>query len=167
MALFQLSAFTVNRWIALLANVGVIGGLVFLAVEIRQNTKVALAGTSNEITNQSLEYFAHGMDNEVIAEALYKRKNGIEISDFEADQLWRHQYFNFRVLQNIYVQYRNGLLERSEWEVYRTIMSSRISNDIIAQAMWRETAGSWNKGFQREVDALIEAPLGEKTKGYN
>ena len=33
----------INHWLTLAANLGVIAGLVFLAIEIRQNTNIAKA----------------------------------------------------------------------------------------------------------------------------
>ena len=55
----------------MVANLGVVAGLIFLAVELNQNTKATIAAASEEVTNQSLGYFALGMDNEVISKALY------------------------------------------------------------------------------------------------
>ena len=78
------------------ANIVVIVGLIFLGFEINQNTR-AIAAASEEVTNQSLDYFALGMDNQVIARALHKQAVGTELDGFERDQLWRHQYYNFRV----------------------------------------------------------------------
>ena len=39
----------VNSWIAIIANIGVIASIVFLAFEIQQNTKVRRAATLQEI----------------------------------------------------------------------------------------------------------------------
>ncbi len=78
---------TLNRWLKLGANIGVVAGLVFLGVEIDQNTRATIAAASEEVTNQSLDYFALGMDNQVIARALYKQSSGEELDGFEQDQL--------------------------------------------------------------------------------
>ena len=95
-----------NRWLILGANVGVVVGLVFLAIELNQNTKAMIAAASEEATRQSLDYFALGMDNQVIARARYKHSVGEELSAFEKNQLWWHQYYNFRIFENIFLQYR-------------------------------------------------------------
>lgn len=41
---------TVDRWLTLVANVGVLGGLIFVGFEIRQNTSQLRADASHSIT---------------------------------------------------------------------------------------------------------------------
>jgi len=93
-----------NQWLTLGANLGVVAGLIFLGIEINQNTRASIAAASEEITIQSLSYFALGMDNQVIARALYKQLVGEQLDGFEQDQLSRHQYYNFRGFQNVFMQ---------------------------------------------------------------
>ncbi len=149
------------------ANIVVIVGLIFLGFEINQNTRATIAAASEEVTNQSLDYFALGMDNQVIARALHKQAVGTELDGFERDQLWRHQFYNFRVFQNVHMQYRRGFLEEEEWDTYRLVLASRLVNDPNARLMWSETAGGWNSYFESEVDSIMtEAPI-KPVKGFN
>ena len=89
-----------NQWLMLVANLGVLAGLIFVAIELNQNTKATVASASEQITNQSLDYFALGMDNQVIALARYKQSIGDELSGFEQNQLMWHQFHNFRGFEN-------------------------------------------------------------------
>ena len=149
------------------ANIVVIVGLIFLGFEINQNTRATIAAASEEVTNQSLDYFALGMDNQVIARALHKQAVGTELDGFERDQLWRHQFYNFRVFQNVYMQYHRGFLEEEEWDMYRLVLASRLVIDPNARLMWSETAGGWNSDFESEVDLIMtEAPI-KPVKGFN
>jgi len=43
-----------DRWLSLLANVGVIAGIVFLAIEIRQNTEMVESQTRDSITEKQI-----------------------------------------------------------------------------------------------------------------
>jgi hypothetical protein len=156
-----------NKWLTLAANLGVVAGLVFLAIEINQNTNATIAAASEEVTNQSLEYFALGMDNEVIARALYKQATAQDLDEFERDQLWRHQFYNFRVFQNVYMQYRRGFLEQMEWDTYAVVLRSRLENDPNAEKMWADTAGGWNPAFENEVNRILSGPNSESVTGFN
>lgn len=40
-----------TRWLTLLANIGVIAGIVVLAVEIQQSNRIAIASTEIEVRN--------------------------------------------------------------------------------------------------------------------
>ncbi len=55
----------INKWLSLFTNLGVMAGLVFLAIELNQNTQATIAAASEELTNQSLEFFSLGIDNQV------------------------------------------------------------------------------------------------------
>ena len=146
-----------NRWLSLIANLGVVAGLIFLAVELNQNTKATIAAASETITNQSLEYFALGMDNQVIARARHKHSLGEELSSFEKDQLWWHQYYNFRVFENVFLQYRRGYFEESEWKRYEKIIEVRLTTDPFAQQVWEDRAFSWTAEFKEEGNRIREA----------
>ena len=156
-----------NRWLTLLTNLGVVAGIIFLAIELNQNTKATIAAASEGVTNQSLEYFALGMDNEVISKALYKQSTELELDGFERDQLRRHQYYNFRVFQNVYLQYRRGYYDENEWNAYRRLIASRLASDPIALAMWNDTAGGWDAYFESEVEIIREMPSSEHVRGFN
>ena len=143
-----------NQWLGVIANLGVMGGLVFLAIELNQNTQATIAAASEELTNQSLEFFSLGMDNQVIARAAHKQRIGEELDDFERDQLRQHQYFNFRVFENAYLQYRRGFYDDSEWSRYRRIISGRLTNDLYAGQMWDDSVGQWTVEFEAEVNSI-------------
>jgi uncharacterized protein YraI len=143
-----------NKWLSLIANLGVLAGLVFVAIELNQNTKATVSSASEQITNQSLDYFALGMDNQVIALARYKQSIGDELSGFERDQLWWHQYYNFRGFENVYLQYKRGYVEQTEWDRYRRIINFRLTTDEIALKMWEDTQPRWTDEFTDEVERL-------------
>ena len=148
-----------NRWLTLIANLGVVAGLIFLAVELNQNTKATIAAASEVITSQSLDYFALGMDNQVIARASHKYNVGEELSAFEKEQLSWHQYYNFRGFENVFLQYRRGYLQESEWTRYERIIHSRLTTDPFAQQMLEERAHTWTKEFKDEGNRIREATM--------
>ena len=57
---------SLDRWLTWLANIGVIAGIVFLAIEIRQNTDMVVAQTRDNIADKQLslfEWFAASPEN--------------------------------------------------------------------------------------------------------
>ena len=156
-----MNADSMNRWLTLGANLGVVAGLVFLAVELNQNTKATIAAASEVATNQSLDYFALGMDNQVIARARYKHSVGEDLSAFEKNQLWWHQYYNFRIFENIFLQFRRGYYEEREWKRYEKIIHFRLTTDPFAQQMWEDRAFSWTREFKEEGNRIRNADFGD------
>lgn len=149
---------SVNRigpWLRLAADVAVVAGIIFLAVEIRQNTKAVVASASTALTDQSVQFFSAGLDNQVVARALYKQGAGYELDGLEASQLMRLQYLNFRVFENAFLQYRRGYYEGTEWDRYRDIITRNFRNPIV-KAMWEQNRGvGFTPEFEREVESLI------------
>ena len=104
-----------NQWLTLLANLGVIAGLIFVGIEVRQNT----LAIEREL-NTSFADNVHGrlsdsdylapivtkiMAKELDFEMLAELKNEYELTDIEAQRWWRH-------LMQIWLRYQ------ADW-VYR------------------------------------------------
>ena len=143
-----------NRWLTLAANIGVIVSLLFLAYEINQSTKATIAAASQGLTDQSVMYFDAQLDHEVISQAVYKQREGDELSGYELHQLDLLQRLNFRVFENAFLQYRRGFYEEREWERYRRIIASHMANNPVAVQMWERTKGGWTDEFVAEVESL-------------
>lgn len=144
----------VNRWLGLVANIGVIIGLVLLAYEVNQSTNVAIGAASQGLTEQSLDFFSLKIDSDTVAKATYKQSLGETLDEYEEFQLGQHQYFNFRVFENAFLQYRRGLYDDSEWEKYQRIIAKIFGANPIARDMWDRTEGEWTAEFSAEVNAV-------------
>ncbi len=147
---------TVNRWLALAANVGVLIGIAFLIVEINQNTQATNTASRDASVEHILNFFEQGMDNQVIARARHKVKSGEELDGFERQQLYSYQYYNFKIFENIHIQYERGLFSDSEWSKYRRIIKYVLDGNEIALEMWNSRLGHWTEGFEAEVAALLQ-----------
>lgn len=133
----------------------IVASLILVAFELRQNTQATIASSSEGIANQSLDYFALGINSEIVAKARYKQSTDQPLSGLEQDQLWWHQYYNFRVFENVFLQFRRGYIERDEWGKYGRIIKFRLSEDEFARRMWAETEYAWTEDFRNEVSRLL------------
>ncbi len=138
-----------------LGFLAVVASLVFLAVEIRQNTDALVAASSTALTDQSLEFFSVGLDNQVVARALYKQEAGEALDGLETAQLMRLEYMNFRIFENAFLQYGRGYYDTEEWDRYRRIIVRALRDRPMAKAMWERNQGErFTAEFEREVDRL-------------
>ena len=150
------------NWLQIIGNLGILAGLILVAMQINQNTQATIATASTDLTNQSMEYFALGMDNQVISRAILKESIGGELDDFEKAQLLQHQYLNFRIFENAYLQYRRGFYDEGEWDRYRRIIANRLTVDSYARQMWNDKLGLWTVEFEAEVSAIRDALSGTR-----
>ena len=70
-----------NRWLTLLANLGVLGGLVFVGLEIRQNTRQLRADASYSIT-ESVNLINEGVYGDpTLADLLLRGEQDLDALD--------------------------------------------------------------------------------------
>ena len=144
-----------NKWLTLLANIGVVVGIVVLVVEVRQNTLATRAASRDAAVGHSLNFFEQRLDNQVIGRAEYKLRLGEEIDGFERSQLTAHQYYNFLVFENIFTQYNEGVLTEEEWNKYKNIILVLWEQNEIVQEMWQSTPTHWTAEFRAQVNSLV------------
>ena len=64
-----------NRWLTLVANIGVLIGLILLVIEIRQSNLLALAGIEQTRSDSLLQWRREWVTNDHIAPMLLERRS--------------------------------------------------------------------------------------------
>ena len=103
-----------NDWISLVANVGVVLGLVFLVIELRQNTTMMKATLRQEWANGSmsqLTQFAEQAD--VMAKVLSPEPDWASHEEAVAADMLMTSVF--RGWENQAWMHKEGLMDSSEW----------------------------------------------------
>ena len=153
-----------DRWLTLLANVGVIAGIVFLAIEIRQNTEMVRSQTRDSITDKQLtlfEWFAASPENIRI------RVDGDQLA-LDTDSVEASQYGwmiagNFRLWENEWYQYQQGLFEPEEFEPRINIWKAMISGSPGLRRVWQLQRTGYSPEFKALIDSLVEAAEQQQT----
>jgi hypothetical protein len=112
----------------------VIGSLLFVGVEIRQNTSAVRGATQQDISYQISEMYKIGVENEKIASIMSRSYQGLkkkDLTDTEFLQFWLFSMLGYRRVENIYLQYKNGFLteeafDRIGMSFYRTPIQLEI-----------------------------------------
>ncbi len=117
----------IKRWVEIIAAVGVIVSLLFVGFEIRQNTAVARGQARQELAALNQEWLlTMGQDPEF--EALWNKAWGAnpvssetgttDVTAAEARRAWFIMTMHLRRLENVYLQYREGLVDASALNSY-------------------------------------------------
>ena len=120
-----------NRWLTLLANVGVVGGLIFLGVEIQQNTNAVRASALQESTNVARQQLlAIASDSEISRLSNADHETLSENDKIRqlafARSFWLGQH-------NLFRQWEMGVLSDKDWSIWYGIICrsrSRSSSKI-------------------------------------
>lgn len=139
-------------WLALVANVAVVAGIVFLGLELRQNNELLRSESRQALVANDVASLAANLEHLEVFEKL--------VSDGELsanDQLRLSFMFalDLRNREFEYFQYKNGLLDEETWLAYRTVIE--INHSAGPGRLWWDQVGRGivDPGFARMVDELL------------
>ena len=137
-------------WLNIFANLAVVGGIVFLGIEVRQNTQMMRAQTRNEIS-QSIIGFLDLEREPGMREALQRQWGGVE-----GDQFYLHNFANsmLRLWENIHYQYQSGLFEEAEFQA-EIVVWDRATRQPFVMDYWNSSRDEYSETFRAVIDSLI------------
>lgn len=130
-----------NNWLTLLANVGVIAGILFLAYEIRQNTTSLHAAAIQASTEVARENIMALVNDPSLIDL--KNKESGELTQAEAQRLyWLSRSF-WLSMQGLWRQWELGVLPDEEWIVWQRIICGNMTTDfgISGRTYWQQSQG--------------------------
>ena len=145
----------INPWLNLAANVGVIAGLVLVAVQINQNSEITRAQIANDyfLADMNLELKMMGEDPASSwVKAVYTPD---EIT--EQDAVILDRYFNYGVVQILRLQEMNELgLAPDDWEDRVDYLSWHLGNEV-GRRWWAYSKSGWPEDKAKHIDGLLES----------
>ena len=135
-----------RQYIEILGLLSVIASLLFVGVEIRQNTTAIRGATQQDISYQISEIYKIAVENEKIALITSKAYQGItkkDLSEIDFSRFWLFAMMGLRRVENIYLQYNNGFVgseafDRIDMVFYRT---------PLVREIWEERKNSFDPEF--------------------
>ena len=147
---------TMNHWIALAANVGVMAGIIFLAYELQQNTVATQleAATNFQSSFSSIEQTIYA-DPEFAA-LLEKGRKDEPLAETEALRI-RIFYTNvLRQWQVNHFLYLSGALDQGIWLGNQAYMRQVFGEDIGLLRQWRATQQMYSPAFNEMVASITD-----------
>jgi hypothetical protein len=142
----------INDWLALVANVAVVGGIVFLAIEISQNNELLRSESRQTLVANDVTSLTANLQN---ADVFAKLVSDGELSAEDQIRLSFMYTLDLRNREFEYFQYTNGLLDEETWLAYRHVILVNHSAGI-GRSWWDEIGrGIVDPEFSRLVDELL------------
>lgn len=144
-----------ENWINVAASIGVILGILFLGLEIRQNTEMMRSQARDAITDKQMMFSEWVTTEPEMAAAIVAASQGLDTMDPE--HLIMYSYFMagvWREWENSYYQFQQGLFDPAEFEPrivrWQSQMQSRAS-----RTLWASNRDWYAPGFRARVDAIV------------
>ena len=149
-----------NQWLALIGNIGVIAGLVFLAIQIQQEADATKAQTRDSISNQTSSLLVAIASNPELLTAWGKGMRG-EFEDLPELQSVSDEFLAYvmsmtaimRTWENEWYQFQQGLFEEEEFEPRKEIWRINWGSQSF-RAIWETRKSILSRDF---VQAFEEA----------
>ena len=136
--------------------IAVVATLAYLAVQIKQSTKVARSTVRQSITDSITSMAASLADSDDLARLVQKGIDGAPLEPHEQSRLGARCYVAMRRWENIYFQHLDGLVTTEEWAAYRQNLKLLFKNRTY-QEYWSGLAATFSPGFQAEVRLIYPA----------
>ena len=147
----------VHEGISIIANIGVVVSIVFLGIEMQQNTAMMQSQTRNSIVENQLSLYERGITNSEFAEVANKlRSDPKSYADISPE---RFQYALFvlsqlRIWENEFFQYQKGLFEADEFEARTNTWKVNISITSTLN-VWRNNETQFAPRFRNYLNDII------------
>ncbi len=146
----------------LLGAIGVIASLVYLATQMKQNTRAMRASSYQMFRQEVTQAFQSPVATHGLRKSI--RTGLTDFAQLDEDDAFEFSYWAFGIAQtydNAYYQYRVGMLDGDRWEMQLAVIGGLFRNPSFVQ--WWKTATPQQQGVSPEFAALVEEILGEES----
>ena len=143
----------VNRWLTLAANLGVIAGLVLVAIQINQNTQITKAQIANDyfLADMALELAmmgenpAHSWNKAVYAPDSLTTEDAVVLD----------RYFNYELVQIHRLQEMDKMgMAHEGWEERVNYLRWHLGNEV-GRRWWEDVRDGYSEEFRVKVDEIL------------
>lgn len=137
--------------------IAVVVSLVYVARQISQNTQASRSSTRQAIADSALVAVSDILADSGMAELMTRDMAGEEFTPAEHLRLAGRGYMIMRLWENIYYQYRTGMLLDNEWQGFRRNLIALLQLRHVQQ-YWERESEIYSDAFREEV-ARIQAEI--------
>ena len=141
------------------SSIAVIVSLIYVGLQVRQNTRALMATTYNAVTANSVAILSP-MYTDPEFTAFLERMQAAPDAGTSADKLRFHMLLltAFRHWDNLHYQFRNGTLDPEMWRCYDRTMTRWFEN-AAWRAWFRANADSFSSSLRELVRERLDAPM--------
>jgi len=145
-------------------NIGafaVVISIIYLAVQIRQNTKTVAANTAQAVTDSAVDALMRVAESHDLSSVAAKTFAGDKsLTGVEQMQLQLVLRSLFRNFENYFYQHRRGYFEEEIWAGYKLVIFDQLSTEAFRD-WWDANSRLFGKSFVEFVnnEVLAGSPM--------
>ena len=142
--------------VQILGTLAVFVSLIYLAIQVRQASKIAQASTRQAISDSIMGPPANFLQSESFRTAFLTHLDDKELNPDQALQLHVYCYITLKSWENMHYQHKHGMITKEEWIPIRKNLKF-----LIGVKMWKEYWTRENELFSPDFQKEIEGILSE------
>jgi len=150
-----------GQTVGIVANVGVLIGILLLVYELDQNRQMMKAQTRNAIAETLVNLRFSEANNPDIVRVQNLASQGEELTPVERGQFIAHWSAHFRYWENVNYQYRAGLYEDAEYVAQRENWKRILLGQGPIREFWCSQTVVLSEEFFLEMTDLVGGTLCE------
>ena len=139
----------------LITNISLISSLVFVGIQIKQNTTIAKSQIMAMEAEISQNYYLAIIDAELLSNAYTKMYANEGLNSNETRQLNWHSYANFSSSNYKYWQYKNGMIDESEWDRKKKSIKWQFNVNQAYREAWSKMKFNFDPEFIDEFEKIV------------
>jgi len=155
-----------NDWLQVIGLFGVIGSLIFVGLQMKQEHEIAVANAYHARSEQVTNMLAQFATDPAVRSGMIKRESG-RIDEITADEDSALAFFaaaTFNFYENVHFQYQNGFITEEHWAKSRGGMKSFLRNPATRAYVLRDRTG-WRESFRILLEEIIAEIDAESNPG--
>jgi hypothetical protein len=150
-----LNKLDLGQAVSILANIGVIAGIVFLAVELRQNNEL-MEAEARAARNNRLMMTPAMISTEVdLADVLVRAKNGETLSESEESRVIAFNVMRLRGQEAYFNEYQEGTVELIPFDQWRQRFHLELFGAPAQSETWNKTKIYFGDDFVQLIENEI------------
>ena len=147
---------SLDRWLSLVANFGVLIGIILLILELDQNRDMLKSQTKSELAMGVSTLTLAIASNEQYADVLARGRAGEPLTPGEKLQFVNHSISMHRYWENVYYQYRSGLYDEADFSRHKNAWRIIMNGDSPTADVWCSRRSTFSRDYVAEIDSVLE-----------
>jgi hypothetical protein len=145
----------ISAWLMLAANLGVLGGIALVILQLNQNEKMMRAQTRHEIAMGIVDQLTQTASNSQLADVGVRANAGAELTPVEQYQHQLRTGALLRIWEDEHYQYRMGLFDEAEFVRERNNWRGVLATNLGIREVWCRNSENYSAEFAAEVNRLL------------
>ena len=145
----------IDEGVSLIANIGVIGSIIFLGLEMHQNTEMMQSQTRNSIVEHQLFLYEKVLENTEIFDITDRLNANLDVTETERNQLHFWILSQLRMWENEFYQYQIGLFDSDEFEARTNTHRDQLTIKSNV-AVWERYKHWFAPDFQIYLNEIVD-----------